>query len=135
MSSKTPAQVRQLILQRRARFVSVALAGVGLAWGTKGCSPCLSVAPPPEHPQVAVDPVDGGAEPSDGAAAEPMVCLEAPPEPPPEPCLEPAICLSLVDPAQPCLSIAPPPSRPCLSPPAPPPEACLKMLVDPKDES
>lgn len=137
-------RVRELILSRRARFVGVALAGVGLAWGSKACSPCLSMAPPARRPEVTVDQPDGGAGGADDGTTEPRVCLEAPvePDPDPEPCLEvmppdePAHpCLSIVaPPPTPCLSIRPPRPGPCLSPPAPPPTVCLRAPIEPPDE-
>jgi len=81
-------QSRSTILNRRARFVGLALASAGVAMGSEACV-CLSVAPPPTEQR------DAGAQPclSEPAivndASAPVPCLshrppaDAAPAPPP----------------------------------------------------
>lgn len=110
------AEARRAILARRAKFVTVALAGVGLA-AIEGCQdsprPCLNVTQVPEPSATPVACLDvkaprddagaeqgsdAGGDPAD-AGVRPSVCLEIAPPPPP-----------------------PPPPRVCLSPPRQPPK-------------
>ena len=100
---------RDVILRRRARFLSVALAGVGLAGSLESCkrqpqvclsptvtdpepqpTPCLSVAQPEE---------DAGTETRSDAGAEDDAGA------PPHPCLSPIVP---EEPPRPCLSVLPP---------------------------
>ena len=105
---------KKAILARRARFVTAAIASVGIACDSNP-TVCLSPPQPCLSQWVEPLPVDGGA------SADATV-----PEPPPQPCLSP-VAVPPEDaeaPPQPCLSVVPPqapddagpPPRPCLSP-------------------
>ena len=101
---------RDVILRRRARFIGVALAGVGLAGSLESCKRqpqvCLSAtAEEPETPPTPclsiAQPEDAGTEtPSDAGSEEdagtpPRPCL-SPPAPE-----KPRVCLSVLPPQEP----------------------------------
>lgn len=103
-------ELRRKILERRARFVTAAVASAGLA----ACRPCLEVVPPDDG--VSSDAAVGDAGPGHVGGADasvdavPIPCLSVPPEdtgiadagpdtkeagPKPRPCLKvaPKACL------------------------------------------
>lgn len=87
MSPKDEAEIRRIIMERRARFVAAALSATGVAaCGAKssdGPTPCLSIASP--------NPI---AEPNPSVSPTPTVCLSIvptimPTRPAPTACLSP----------------------------------------------
>lgn len=125
---------RRRILERRARFVTAAIASAGLA----ACRPCLSMVPPDGDAQADA----GGA---DATAQAEATSPDTGTPPPPMPCLSPMVPdtgtadtgTSTADggsqahkpdaqgPApMPCLKVAPPK-------PQPPPTVCLDVPYEP----
>jgi hypothetical protein len=112
------AQTRDLILRRRARFVSVALAGLAVA--TEACDPrptaCLSVErvdpTTTAQPTPCLSPPmpeDAGTDPDAGTETEADAGADAGTESPPRPCLS---VTQPKDQPRPCLSvIRPPPEK------------------------
>ncbi|RLB57767.1 MAG: hypothetical protein DRI90_17590 [Deltaproteobacteria bacterium] len=132
-------EARRTILARRARFVTIALAGAGLAVGSPGCKDpeptvCLSeveVKTPPDDSalpgpcltaEVCLEaplPEDGGAPPTGSAKSD----LDGPPDDDARPDAgkpQPQICLSLTG----------KPPQPCLAPPQDKPQPCLARPPD-----
>lgn len=120
---------RRRILERRARFVTAAIASAGLA----ACRPCLSMAPP-----------DGQAEGAADATAEADTeSADTGGQPPPVPCLSPMLAdTGSVDTGAPPndggsqgnkADAQGPAPMPCLkiAPPKPPPKACLDVPYEP----
>lgn len=124
---------RAAILERRKRFIAVALSGLSTAACTSGPpqskpDPDVEKGVPQQHDE------DAGLE---GAAPQPCLSISQPPEPPPQPQPQPPP----EPPPQVCLKIAQPPAdtgeddggaiapepapRPCLRQAAPKP--CLKI--------
>lgn len=124
---------RAAILERRKRFIALALSGLSTTACTPGSppskpEPCLKGAPRQQDDD----------EGDDGVAPHPCLSVpiqhDPPPETPPE--TPPQVCLKIAQPpADTGDESAPEPApRPCLSKPVPapclkkpPPQACLKM--------
>lgn len=102
---------RDVILRRRARFITVALASVGLAGSLESCKrepqPCLS--PPISDPEPTAEPTPclSVAQPEDAGTETPTDAgTEEDAGPPPQPCLSPVAPDK--PPPRPCLSVLPP---------------------------
>lgn len=134
--AQTPAPDpdRAAILDRRKRFIALALSGLSTA-----CTPGTPVRGKPQpclKGEFRQHDEDDG---DDGAAPQPCLSMPIQPDPPPDP--PPQVCLKIAQPPadtgeddggaaapeplpQPCLSKPVP--RPCLKK-APEPQPCLKM--------
>lgn len=118
---------RRRILERRARFVTAAIASAGLA----ACRPCLSMVPtdpPPDGPSGADASADAtGSNGVSDAGTDTGL--------PPVPCLSPMIADTGTTDPSPALDggsqgkqpDAGPPPMPCLKIAPPPPKACLDV--------
>jgi hypothetical protein len=49
MSVSSDERHKHVIIARRNKFISMAIASAGVAAGCAGCKPCLDVEPPPGH--------------------------------------------------------------------------------------
>jgi len=126
---------RRRILERRARFVTAAIASAGLA----ACRPCLSMVPPDGDARVDAGEADATTQ-ADAAAQVDAASPDTGSPPPPVPCLSPMIAdtgtqdtLTPDAGSQGSMADVGPAPMPCLkiAPPKHPPKACLDVPFEP----
>ncbi len=83
MNGSADEQHQRIVLMRRKRFISMALASAGVAAVCAGCKPCLDIEPPTGHSANAANSTTKASQAPDGGR-EPKPCLDFPP-PPTEP--------------------------------------------------